>query len=72
MKKTKEIPKVIANIIEDTNISRDFREQIARSIGVEIPDDHLEDIRDCYDLSMLKEIDEQEQKEYYFNNLDNE
>jgi hypothetical protein len=37
MGKTKQIPSAIYNILIDINISEDFREMIAKSIGVEIP-----------------------------------
>lgn len=69
--KTKEIPTAIYDILNDTNISEDFRIAIATALKVSIPDDHMEDIRDNYDLSMLKEIDEEdEQKANYFNNME--
>ena len=74
MKKTKEIPKIIYDMLTDLNIDRDFRERMARELGIEIPDDHEEEFKQCYNDKMLEDAYEieQEEKANYFNNLDND
>ena len=73
MKKTKEIPKIIYDMLTDLNIDRDFREKMAKELGVEMPDDHEEEFKQCYNDKMLEDAYEieQEEKANYFNNLDN-
>lgn len=73
MKKTKEIPKIIYDMLTDLNIDRDFRERMARELGIEMPDDHEEEFKQCYNDKMLEDAYEieQEEKANYFNNLDN-
>ena len=58
MKKTKEIPKIIYDMLMDINIDKDFRIKMAKELKIEMPDDHLEDIKNDFDLSMLKETDD--------------
>lgn len=58
MKKTKEIPKIIYDMLMDINIDKDFRIAMAKELKIEMPDDHLEDIKNDFDLSMLKEADD--------------
>lgn len=73
MKKTqKEIPTVIYNMLTDLNIDRDFRERMASELGIEMPDDHEEEFKQCYNDKMLEDAYdiEQEEKANYFNNLD--
>lgn len=73
MKKTqKEIPTVIYNMLTDLNIDRDFRERIARELGIEMPDDHEAEFEQCRNDKLLEDAYdvEQEQKANYFNNLD--
>ncbi|MBP7786165.1 hypothetical protein KA062_02835 [Patescibacteria group bacterium] len=74
MKKTKEIPKIIYDMLTDLNIDRDFREKMAKELGVEMPDDHEEEFKQCYNDKMLEDAYEieQEEKANYFNNLDND
>lgn len=73
-KQTKEIPTVIYNMLTDLNIDRDFRERMARELGIEMPDDHEEEFKQCYNDKMLEDAYdvEQEEKANYFNNLDND
>lgn len=72
MKKTKEIPKIIYDMLIDINIDKDFRIKMAKELKIEMPDDHLEDLKSIYDDKMLEDAEDilQEEKENYFNNLE--
>lgn len=72
MKKTKEIPKVIYDMLIDINIDKDFRIQLAKELDIEMPDDHLEDLKQLFDDKMLEDAEDilNEQKQNYINNLE--
>ena len=72
MKKTKEIPKIIYDMLMDINIDKDFRIKMAKELKIEMPDDHLEDIKNDFDLSILKEADDsaRAEQEEYINHLE--
>ncbi|MFA5300808.1 MAG: hypothetical protein WC389_21670 [Lutibacter sp.] len=58
-------------MLTDISVDKNFRLQLAKELNIEMPDDHLEDIKNDFDLSMLKEIDETEkEKQEYINNLE--
>ena len=56
----------------DINIDKDFRIQLAKELDIEMPDDHLEDLKQLFDDKMLEDAEDilNEQKQNYINNLE--